>query len=121
MYVYFRCYFYAASNQPTYGDLIDLFEEVEAESYNDEHLLCSKFQRLYPSISIGRPRRFFETVERIMAPVRPSTRGDAALKGSPLSTYRNRVWMSRVRYSTLRGIIESMHSFIYAYTLCILL
>lgn len=94
-----------ASEHPSYGELIDLFEEVEEQSFNNEHLLCSKFKERYPSISIGRPRRFYETVQRIIAPLRPSTQGRAVLTGSPLSAYRSRVWKPRVRNTAAKGML----------------
>ena len=86
-----------AVRKPTYGELIDLFEETECECPHSEDLLCSKFKKLYPNIYIGRPRRFYDTVLRIVAPTRPSLRAESKLTGSPLSSYRKRIWSPRIR------------------------
>lgn len=84
------CRIYAAVRRPTYGELIDLFEEVECGCPNDEDLLCSKFRVLYPKVYIGRPRRFYETVLRIVAPAKPSLTGESRLTGSSLASYPRR-------------------------------
>ena len=75
-----------AVRKPTYGELIDMFEESESECQGNEDLLCSKFRKLFPKIYIGRPRRFYETVMRIVAPTRPSLRGASHLGGLQLSS-----------------------------------
>ena len=46
---------------------------------------------------MSRPTRFFDAVQRIVGPTRPSLRGSAKLTGSPLASYRRRVWQPRVR------------------------
>ena len=92
-----------AARKPTYGELIDVFEESEQQCPNNEELLCSKFTRLYPHIYIGRPRHFYETVSRIVAPTKPSLRGECKLFGSPLSSYRKRIWEPRIRNSATSG------------------
>ena len=92
-----------ALRRPTYGELIDLFEETEGENPNDEDLLVSKFRKLYPKISIGRPRRFYETVSRIVAPTQPSLISKPKLCGSPLATYRKRTWKPRIRNTMKPG------------------
>ena len=79
---------------PTYGELIDLYLIVEREDFNNETVLCAKFKELYP---LGRPRRFFETVQRIVAPVRPSSLGTVSITDSALITYRKRKWIPRSR------------------------
>ena len=86
-----------AARRPTYGELIDLYKETECECPDNEELLCSNFRKFYPKIYVGRPRRFYETVVRIVAPTRPSLRGESRLSGSPLSSYRRRRWEPRVR------------------------
>ena len=83
-------------DKPTYGELIDIFVKVEAQA-NAQDLLCSEILRRYPRISIGRPSRLFDTVQRIVGPTRPSLRGTAKLIGSPLASYRRRVWEPRIR------------------------
>ena len=91
------------AGKPTYGELIDLLAETEHESPNDEDLLFSKFKTLYPSISVGRPRRFYETVSRIAAPTQPSLIGVPKLCDSPLSSYRKRTWEPRIRNRPIPG------------------
>ena len=92
-----------ASTKPTYGELIDLFTKIERESPNDAILLSFKFHKAYPTVPIGRPSRVYDTVQRIVGPTRPSLRGEAKLVGSPLASYRKRVWEPRVRNSS-RGM-----------------
>ena len=92
-----------ADKKPTYGELIDLLEEVERESPNDENLLCSKFKMLYPKFYVGRPRRFYETVSRLAAPTKNSLRGHTSLTGSPLCSYRRRLWQPRLRNLAVKG------------------
>ena len=89
-----------ATRRPTYGELIDLLEKSEKEAPSDYEALCSKFQQLYPHIRIARPKRFYDTVSRITAPTKPSSKGDSKLCGSPLATYRKREWIPRVRNTT---------------------
>ena len=86
----------ATSNNPTYGDLIDIFERHEGEKHATE-LIFSEVRRRYPCVSVSRPTRFFDTVRRIVGPTRPSLRGTAKLTGSPLASYRRRVWEPRIR------------------------
>ena len=87
----------SSSARPTYGELIDIFNEVQRSSHNDENCLLSEFRKYYPKCPIGRPRRFFETVQRIAAPTQPSLISQPKLSGSPLQSYRKRVWQPRVR------------------------
>lgn len=93
----------AIASKPTYGELIDLFEEVKHRSPNDEHLLVSEFVKKFPNIPIGRPRRFYETISRLVAPTQPSAIGDPKLIGSPLATYRKRTWEPRIRNTLKSG------------------
>ncbi len=80
---------------PTYGDLIDLFEVVQEQNFNDEHVLCEKFREKFPHVEIRRPRRFFDVVQRIVAAAKRSMTGSIAVHD--ISTYRERVWVPRVR------------------------
>lgn len=89
-----------AATKPTYGELIDIFTEVERDHPNDGGLLSSKVHELYPTIPIGRPSRFYDTVQRIVGPTRPSLIGESKLVGSPLASYRKRVWEPRLRNSS---------------------
>lgn len=91
---------------PTYGGLIDLYLIVEREDFNDETVLCAKFKELYPHICIGRPRRFFETVQRIVAPVRPSSLGTVSITDSASVTYRKRKWLPHSR-NTPKGKLQA--------------
>lgn len=86
-----------------YGELIDLLEEVERESPNDENLLYSKFKVMYPKIYVGRPRRFYETITRLAAPTKHSLQGKCSLTGSPLTSYRKRIWQPRLRNVGMKG------------------
>ena len=52
----------------TFGELIDRYEEFEWQT-DAANLLCSKVSRQYPSLSIGRPSRFYDTVQRIVGPI----------------------------------------------------
>ena len=80
-------YISSAYKKPTYGELIDLLEEVEQESPNNESLLYSKFQVLYPNIYVGHPRRFYETLTCLAAPTKSSLREKVSLTGSLLTSY----------------------------------
>ena len=81
---------------PTYGELIDLFEKYEDQP-NAEHLICSKVSERHPTICTKRSGRLFNSVQRIVAPTRTSLRGPAKISGgSPLSSYRRRVWQPRI-------------------------
>ena len=80
--------------KPTYGEHIDIFVWVEADAAD---LLCSEICRRYPNLLVGRPSRLFDTVQRIVGPTRASLRGTAKLTGSPLVSYRRRVWEPRIR------------------------
>ena len=82
--------------RPTFGELIDMYEEFEWQTYA-ANLLCSKVSRQYSSLSIGRPSRFYDTVQRIVGPTKPSLRGEAKLTGSPLASYRRRVYEPHIR------------------------
>ena len=73
------------------------------ERPNSMDALHSEICARYPMISVGRPTRLFDTVKRIVGPTRPSVRGAAKLSGSPLATYRKRVWKPRIR---TQGILE---------------
>ena len=76
-----------------------MLEAAEGESKisgnSVSELLVSYFHRQYPSVPIGRPGRFHDTVQRIAAPTRHS-RGKQ-LGGSPLCSYLKRVWTPRIR------------------------
>ena len=82
--------------KPTYGELIDIFVGFEGQA-DAADLLCSEICRRYPNLSVGRPSRLFDTVQRIVGPTRASLRGTAKLTGSPLVSYRRRVWEPRIR------------------------
>ena len=86
--------FYSASRLPTYGELM---ENSEKDAPSDYDALYSVFQQQYPHVKISRPKRFYDAVNRIAAPTKPSSKGDSKLCGSPLATYRKRVWKPRVR------------------------
>lgn len=88
---------------PSYGELIDLLSDAEQESKElAPEILFDKFRQRYPHVSVGRPARFFNTVTRIAAPTRPSLIAPPKLCGSPLSSYRKRDWIPRIR-NTAKG------------------
>ena len=70
---------------------------VEAED-DPEKILVSRFQELYPTIEICRPHCFFQTVQRLVAPVRPSLHGTPALTGTELEIYLEHVWEPRIQH-----------------------
>ena len=80
-----------------YGDLIDIFEQCDSESPGNKEHLYTKFKSCYPDIYIGRSDRFYQTVLRIVAPTRPSLRGDSSIKGANLLSYRKKTWVPRIR------------------------
>lgn len=89
---------------PTYGELIQLLQSAEAEAVACDASLCNlvaaKFRDDFPHISISRPGRFLDTLERIAAPTRPSTIASTGkLDGSPLRSYLKRQWEPRKRNS----------------------
>lgn len=73
-----------------------MFEEFGS----DHHLLCAEISKRFPSISIKRPGR---TITRIVAPTKPSLNRVAKLTGSPLRSYRQRIWEPRVRTAKKGG------------------
>lgn len=90
---------FTASRKPTYGELIDLLSDAErkCDKENVPEVLYHEFTQQYPHIYVGRPKRLYDTVARIAAPTRPSLRGETKLIGSPLSSYRKRKWIPRIR------------------------
>ena len=87
--------------EPTYGELIDLYIELEGKA-NLQDCLFSEISGRFPQLSLGRPTRVLDTIKRIIAPTRPSLRGPAKITGSGLAAYRKRVWRPRIRTS-LKG------------------
>lgn len=85
---------------PSYGDLIDLLEDVETDNESGAiaDILCEKFATSYPHIPINRPGRFLNTVRRLAAPTKPSVIGQQKLMGSSLASYRHRHWIPRNRH-----------------------
>ena len=77
-----------------YGDLIDLYES--ADVLENEHLFIKIFSESFPTYHLSRPKRFIDTVQRIVAPTRPSLRGPPKLCGSPLLSYRKRTWNPKI-------------------------
>ena len=87
-----------------YGDLIDLYAEIGS----DDHMLCSEISKRFPSISVKRPGRVADTVSRIVAPATTVSLNNRTVKltGSPLRSYRQRVWKPRIRISRSEGIVN---------------
>ena len=98
----------SAALKPTYGELIAMLEAAEGEAKANggsvSEILISQFHHQYPRIPIGRKGRFYDTVQRIAAPIRSSTRS-RQLNGSPLRSYLGRVWMPRIR-NTRQGMLH---------------
>ena len=60
--------------RPTFGEIIDMYEEFEWQT-DSANLLSSKVARQYPNLSIGRPSRFYNIVQRIVGPTKPFCEG----------------------------------------------
>jgi hypothetical protein len=69
-----------------YGQLIDIFNDNEKETFGDALSLVSKFKSVCPSVVVRRPERFYNTVESLTMPTKPSIKGGPKLQGSPLAT-----------------------------------
>ena len=88
---------------PSIGELIDLLEAAQiahktgSEAKTVAEILTERFTSKYPHIQINRPSRFLDTVNRLAAPTKPSSIGEAKLSGSPLAHYRRRQWSPRNR------------------------
>jgi len=94
----------------TYGQIIDLFEECDRTFPGDAIYLATAFKKAAPVLNIGRPGRFYDSIVRIVAPTHPALRNEkAVLQGTPLRSYRNRVWMPRIRNSSL---VLYLHTFL---------
>ena len=70
-----------------------------------EDVLSSEIRVRFPGVPVGRPSRFYDTVKRIVGPTKPSVRGPPKLVGSPLASYRKRVWEPRIRTT---GIVKNV-------------
>ena len=88
---------------PSIGELIDLLEaaqiahETGSKDKTVAEILTERFTLKYPHIQINRPSRFLDTVNRLAAPTKPSSIGEAKLSGSPLAHYHRRQWAPRSR------------------------
>lgn len=78
---------------------------------SDHHLLCAEISKQFPSISTKRPGRLVDTITRIVAPTKPSLNGVSKLAGSPLRSYRQRIWEPRVRSAKSGGSTCILFSF----------
>ena len=70
--------------KPSYSELIDKLNAAESEATISRNiyastLLLGKFRKKYKNVSIGRPERFYDTVQRIAALTRSSLKGTAKL------------------------------------------
>ena len=89
----------SVSRFPTYKALLDLKGHADQLDYWQRHpevpcsgpqeLLAKWVTKLYPAISIQRPGRFYQTVDRLQLPTK-------ALKGDELKSYLARTWIQRV-------------------------
>ena len=95
---------------PSYGALIDFFQAAEiacetgSAKQSVAEILTEKVTSHYPHVSISRPTRFLDTVKRLAAPTQPSSIGEQKLLGSPLNTYRRRVWLPRNRHNQGKNV-----------------
>ena len=87
----------------TYGDIIKLFEQSEQAKPGDKDHLCCVFKHMYPNIYISCPRRFYDTVLRIVASTRSSIRGGRRLNRSQLVSYCKKTWTPRIRGQSHQG------------------
>lgn len=103
---------------PLYGELIDMLDEAENEADSPgcvSHLLLQKFKNRYEDITVDRPEHFYDTVCRIAAPTKPSMRGVAKLTGSPLTTYKQRKWVPKVRNKKGTNAVATVLDFLLKY------
>ena len=84
--------------------MVNLFMKFEGKP-NAQDLLCSEIRCRYPTVEVGRPSRIYDTISRLVGPTRPSLRGPAKLSGSPLASYRKRIWLPRIRNTNAGNII----------------
>ena len=94
----------------TYEELIGLLYQAESkcDKCNTKELaelLVTFFKERHPSIYIGRPRRFLDTVQRIAAPTRPSMIGESKLDGDRLHAYMKKTWKPRIRNPAPTGML----------------
>ena len=108
---------YANEAVITYGDLIDLYDLASSRaqqsgiSIKDE--LIKLFHETFPFHNLtSRPERYLKTVERIVAPTKPSLKGPSKLNDSDLLTYCHTIWKPRVGNPTAGQYImtEAMHA-----------
>ena len=83
------------------------------------HQICYvlKFSRQYPTVEVGRPSRVYDTISRLVGPTRPSLRGPAKLTGSPLASYRKRIWLPRIRNTNAGKMTTIAHIKYFAHSL----
>ena len=85
-----------------YLELIDLFEQTA-------DCLIQKFKSNYPDIYIGRPKQFYERLQQIVAPTRPSLRCESSLKIlSAIQSYCRRTLRQCIR-NLVTGLQTWLH------------
>ena len=92
---------------PTYKVLLQLKESADeldsgVPCSGPQKLLSNWITKIYPTIKIQRPGRFYSMVERLQLP----TTGPKALKGDDLVQYLSRTWVQR----NCKGICISKYS-----------
>ena len=97
---------------PTYKVLLELKNSADGLDYwqknpgvpcsGPQQLLAKWVTTIYPAITIQRPGRFYQTVERLQLP----TTGPKALIGDELTQYLARTWVQHVtrKYSQAQGM-----------------
>ena len=101
----------ASKAHPTYGELLMYLKDAELEATTRNEsvaiLLEAKLHSNYPTVYVGRPGRFMDTVRRIAAPTQASSIGCRKLEGEALASYIKRTWKPRIRTQLIsQGLLE---------------
>jgi len=89
-------------SQPTYKELIELLNEAERDQSDVQstaELLAARFCDRYPHISVSRPGRLLDSVQRIAGPIQ-----NGKLKGPSRKLYLKRHWSPRIRNTGTQGM-----------------
>ncbi len=104
----------------TYGELIELLHVAELRYVEEDvelsELVVTLFKKRYPSIYIGRPSRFLDTLRRIALPTRPHVVGKQ-LNGDSLRSYLKQIWSPKIRNPPPTGLLFNHNILCYAYSI----
>ena len=96
--------FKTSAGRIPYGFLIDIYQKYNA---TPDQMLEEVKTAYYPGVYIGRTDRFCNTVRRIVAPTIPSIlNGKVTLSGDSLLRYRNKIWMPKIRNTSMHYICD---------------